>query len=125
MAEESLDKQRRVLLTMAGMAALIEPGMSAASEASKPATTGKPGDFDFLTGEWRIKHRRLKDKQWDSFDGTASVVSMLGGIASVEELRIPSRNFSGMGLRLLDTKRGLWADYWLNAQDGLLKVLSH
>ena len=120
MAEESLDRQRRVLLSLAGMAALIEPDISDASVVPQPAATGKPGDFDFLNGEWGIKHRRLKNDQWDMFDGTASVFGLLSGIASVEELRIPSRNFSGMGLRLLDTKRNLWADYWLNGQDGKL-----
>ena len=79
-----------------------------------------PGDFNFLGGEWLIKNRRLENKQWDSFDGSASVSTLLGGIASVEELRIPARNFSGMGLRLLDVERRLWADYWLNGQEGRL-----
>ena len=81
--------------------------------------SGKPGDFAFLTGEWAIRHRRLVDGQWDDFKGEASVISMLDGLASVEELRIPSRGFSGMGLRLLDVQRGLWADYWINSQSGV------
>lgn len=42
------------------------------------------------------------------------------GIGSVEELRIPARNFSGMGLRLLDVERRLWADHWVNARSGVL-----
>ena len=37
---------------------------------------------------------------------------ILGGTVSVEELRIPARQFSGMGLRLLDPVRRLWADHW-------------
>jgi len=82
--------------------------------------TGKPGDFDFLMGEWKIRHRRLKDNQWDEFEGEASVSGILGGVASVEELRIPARDFSGMGLRLLDVERKLWADYWANPDNGIL-----
>lgn len=45
---------------------------------------------------------------------------ILAGVASVEELRIPARNFSGMGLRLLDVERRLWADFWVNAKSGVL-----
>lgn len=120
MTEESLNNQRRALLQVVAMAALTQPAASNAGEALKPTASGMPGDFNFLGGEWLIKNRRLKNKQWDSFDGYASVSTLLGGIASVEELRIPARNFSGMGLRLLDVERRLWADYWLNGQDGRL-----
>jgi hypothetical protein len=84
--------------------------------------SGKAGDFDFLSGHWKIQHRQLKDKAWDSFEGEASVHAILGGAASVEELRIPSRNFSGMGLRLLDVERKLWADYWVNSRSGVLNA---
>ncbi len=56
----------------------------------------------------------------DLWEGEATVVGLLGGIASVEELRIPARGFSGMGLRLLDVERKLWADFWVNAKSGVL-----
>jgi hypothetical protein len=84
---------------------------------------GRPGDFDFLSGEWRIQHRRSKDAagtQWDEFAGEASCWSILGGVASIEELRIPERDFFGMGLRLLDQKSGIWGDYWVNRRDAVL-----
>jgi hypothetical protein len=82
--------------------------------------SGKAGDFDFLTGHWKVAHRRWVDNQWDAFEGDATVYQALDGIASVEELRVPSRNVSGMGLRLLDVERKLWADYWVNRQSGIL-----
>ena len=75
---------------------------------------GKPGDFDFLQGEWKIAHQRPKANspgEWDHFEGEATCWSILGGIASIEELRIPARNFSGMGLRLLDSEKKLWSDF--------------
>ena len=58
---------------------------------------GKPSDFDFLSGSWKIRNRQLKDGAWDEFEGEATVHGLLAGVASVEELRIPARNFSGMG----------------------------
>ncbi|MFZ6639756.1 hypothetical protein ACO0LL_08420 [Undibacterium sp. TC4M20W] len=115
-------KRRNLLQLAAGLAAsatAIETTATISSPAT-PAATGKPGDFHFLSGNWKIKHRRLKDKEWDIFEGEASVIEILGGIASVEELRIPARDFSGMGLRLLDTERKLWADYWVNGKNGVL-----
>jgi len=114
---DETDIQRRAVLQMgAGMAALA--GVAAAAAA--PAPTGKPGDFDFLSGHWRISNRQLRDGEWTRFDGEATVHGLLGGIASVEELRIPVRGFAGMGLRLLDVERRLWADHWVNAKSGVL-----
>lgn len=85
-------------------------------------TPGKPGDFDFLTGEWRIEHFQLTQngKDWRTVQGEASVFGILNGIGSVEELRIPARDFSGMGLRLLDVKKQQWSDFWVNARSGEL-----
>ncbi len=85
-------------------------------------TPGRPGDFDFLTGEWRIQHRSIVDGAWLAYEGEASVYGILGGICSVEELRIPARNFSGMGLRLLDVERRVWSDHWVNARSGVMAV---
>ncbi len=97
------------------------PAAPAAPARSFPP--GAPGDFAFLAGEWRIQHQRLKKmgtEDWDVFEGEATCWSILGGVGSIEELRIPSRNFSGMGLRLLDVEKKLWSDYWVNAKSGVL-----
>lgn len=47
-------------------------------------------------------------QDWDEFEGEATVWGFLEGIGSLEELRIPARTFSGMGLRLLDIDQGVW-----------------
>ena len=122
MSEHTTDAQRRVILQIsAGLAAVGGTAFQAAQAAvAPPAATGKPGDFDFLSGEWTIQNRQLKNGNWESFGGEATVHGILGGVASVEELRIPSRGFSGMGLRLLDIERKLWADFWVNAKSGVL-----
>lgn len=117
------DPQRRLLLQAAASLALV-PAAAGAAAATKPAAVtpppGKPGDFDFLAGEWTIKHRRAKDGDWDEFAGEASCWTILGGVGSVEELRIPARQFSGMGLRLLDVGKQQWNDFWVNAKSGVL-----
>jgi hypothetical protein len=83
-------------------------------------TPGRPGDFDFLSGEWRIHNRSIVNGEWLEYEGEASVYGILAGICSVEELRIPSRNFSGMGLRLLDVENRVWSDHWVNARSGVV-----
>lgn len=122
MSNDRINIHRRVLQqAMAGVATASHLGTAVATpSAGLPTPGGKPGDFDFLTGTWKIANRRLVDQQWDAFEGEASVHAMLGGIASVEELRIPSRNFSGMGVRLLDLERKLWADHWIGGKSGVM-----
>ncbi|ATQ42167.1 hypothetical protein [Caulobacter mirabilis] len=110
---------RRTVLKTAAAASAVAPAALAAAPQPSP---GRPGDFDFLSGEWRIRHRRFlaDSKTWDEFEGEATCRSILGGVCSVEELRIPARNFSGMGLRLLDVERAIWVDHWVNAKGGVL-----
>jgi hypothetical protein len=106
---------RRDLLALAALLAAT-PGAIHARAATAPAI-GRPGDFDFLTGTWRIHHRRPKaDGSWDEFDGEATCWSVLGGSGHIEELRIPARDFSGLGIRLLDPTNSRWNDVWVNGK---------
>lgn len=118
------DPTRRTLLktAAAGLAVSVAGATDAADGTAAPAPPpGKPGDFDFLAGEWKIRHRRFKAAEgvWDEFEGEATCWTILGGVASVEELRIPARDFSGMGLRLLDVEKRVWSDFWVNAKSGV------
>ncbi|MSR63536.1 MAG: hypothetical protein EXS08_13945 [Planctomycetes bacterium] len=114
-------ERRSVLQLAAGLAAASTVGLGrirADAIPSKP--TGKPGDFDFLSGDWKIQNRWLSNGKWDEFESEATVFGLLDGLASVEELRNPARKFSGMGLRLLDLEKKLWADYWVPGASGVL-----
>lgn len=116
-------KERRELMKAAAALALAGVARSGRSAPAATAKRSQPGEFAFLAGEWRIRHRRLKDKEqgiWDEFEGEATCWNILNGIGSIEELRIPARDFSGMGIRLLDTDKGVWNDYWVNARSPVL-----
>lgn len=127
-----MDPIRRALLASAAAAAgacasaprfeaaLLEPDVVPTRPAAP--TPGRPGDFDFLAGEWRIRHRMRKslDAPWETFEGEATCWTLLGGVGSVEELRVPARDFLGMGLRLLDRKSLAWSDHWVNAKGGAI-----
>ena len=107
-------------MLLSGAALVVGPRSLelARQSAAAPGAKGKPGDFNFLAGAWTIRHRRPKaDKTWDDFEGEATCWTILGGTGSIEELRIPARDFSGLGVRLLDSKTQLWNDYWVNGKD--------
>ncbi len=130
MSDDAMEIRRRTVLQMAmgiatggalpGVLLGAAPRARTRLDAQPPKPTGKPGDFDFLAGEWTIENRQRKGDEWDEFDSEATVVSLLEGLVSVEELRIPERKFSGMGLRILERSKRLWADYWMNSRDGVL-----
>lgn len=115
-------ERRHFLIATAGLAMTQIASPISTLAAATADAIGKPGDFDFLTGEWRIHNRFLEKGTWIEFPGEATVVGILGGIASIEELRIPARGFSGMGLRLLDVERKVWSDHWVNAKSGKVAV---
>jgi hypothetical protein len=73
------EAQRRALLQAAAGLAVGHIGINvaAATDAIKaqsgPKAQGSIGDFNFLAGEWRINHRRLKAPgEWDEFKGEAT-----------------------------------------------------
>lgn len=116
--------RRHVLQLAAGLTAgsLLLPAITLSAQPTTPPP-GKPGDFDFLTGNWKIHNKKQKapgSAEWDEFPGESTCWSILGGIASIEELRIPAKNFSGMGLRMLDVQKKVWSDFWVNAKSGEL-----
>lgn len=131
-----MDEHRRALLAAgaAGAAAAMLPACATGAPVSgapnfdpmpplpTTPTPGRPGDFDWLTGEWRIRNRSIVNGAWIEYEGEATVHAILAGVCSVEELRIPSRNFSGMGLRLLDVENRIWSDHWVNARSGVVTV---
>ncbi len=114
---------RRQLLGRGGMLAFAAtyPTLARAADAPQGTITGKgPGDFDFLTGEWRIKHRRFDPAKTDVRDGSATVRRILGGQGSIEELRRGDGSIFGMGVRMWHPKEKLWADHWTAAEDGIV-----
>jgi hypothetical protein len=87
---------------------------------------GHLSDFDFLTGSWDVAHRRLAERwvgsdEWDHFAGTSSCRPMLGGVANLEQVDCPERNFSGLALRVFDLESRRWSIYWASSSTGRLE----
>jgi hypothetical protein len=75
----------RVFLASGLVAAAMAPFFPThAQEATASPSTGAR-DFDFLVGEWRVHHRRLKpgSNEWVEFDGTCASRKILGGLGNI------------------------------------------
>ena len=86
--------------------------------------TGKGvGDFDFLAGEWHIRHQRRTDiakNEWQRFDSSATVHRVLSGMGSIEELRNADGSDMGMAVRTWLPESEKWTDHWTSASNGIV-----
>lgn len=121
--EADMNKDRRTLIGATTTLLLAGAAGNVQAQEMPPARVvppGSPGEFNFLHGEWRISHRKRREGGWDEFEGEATCWTILNGVGSVEELRIPAREFSGLGLRVLDVENRIWSDFWVNAKSGVV-----
>ena len=70
-------------------------------------------DFDFLVGDWSVRHVRLKERlagctEWIECDGTCSMRPTMGGRGNVDDnvINLPGEVYRGVGLRAYDSKTG-------------------
>ena len=78
-------------------------------------------DFDFQRGQWRVRHRRLKQRlagctEWEEFDGTCHQFPVLGGNGNIEDnlLHLPDGGYRAVAIRSFDVASGNWAIWWLD-----------
>lgn len=82
-------------------------------------------DFDFLHGDWSVRHRLLKRRgagchEWAEFAGTCDCGALMGGICNIEEHQMPGRGSHGVALRSFDIARRTWSIHWVSSSDGLV-----
>lgn len=83
-------------------------------------------DFDFLTGDFDVVHRQLKNPltgstEWVESVGTCTARTALDGAVSIDEMQFPANGTYGMSLRLYDRAAQEWAIYWVNSRTGQLQ----
>jgi len=82
-----------------------------------------PTDFDFVIGDWRVTHRRLKERlagcnDWIEFDGAMSTRKILGGYGNLEDnvLHFPEGDVRAVALRSYDREARTWSIWWLDGR---------
>jgi hypothetical protein len=121
-------KTYRLILAAASALAIMGTVTPAGASQDNPHRVEKADlsglrDFDFLVGEWRVQHRRLKERlannrEWVEFDGTCVNFPLMEGWGNVDDNRIniPGDNYRGVGLRSYDPKAGQWAIWWVDSR---------
>ena len=82
-----------------------------------------PADFDFMIGDWQVRHRRLNARltgcaDWTEFSGTSSTWKILGGFGNVEDnvLHFPDGEVRAAAFRSFDMRSQAWAIWWLDGR---------
>jgi hypothetical protein len=81
-------------------------------------------DFDFLTGTWRVRHRKLRSRltgctDWDEFESSFEARTHLHGLVSVDEgalTGIDGSPYRGMTFRTYDVAAGEWVLHWFDSR---------
>lgn len=83
----------------------------------------QPDDFDFIIGDWRVRHRRLERRlagchDWIEFEGTSSTRKILGGFGNLEDntLALPDGAYRAVALRSFDPVAATWSIWWLDGR---------
>jgi hypothetical protein len=87
------------------------------------STNSTAADFDFIIGDWRVRHRRLNERlagctQWTEFHGKSSTRKILGGFGNVEDnvLGFPDGEVRAAAFRSFDAATSTWAIWWLDGR---------
>ena len=114
------------LLSLFGSDDVAQPNARALrAPDDAPTMRSGPGEgeraFDFLIGEWTVKHRRrtqiLKGSEaWTEFDGSLVARKIWDGRGHIDEFRgnAPTGLIQGMSVRLYDPASNQWRDYFTN-----------
>lgn len=110
---------RRMVLS-AGAGTILAPALA---RAMPPATEPRSDGFDFLLGRWDVRHRKLRRRlagcgDWDMFDGSLDVGSILGGLGNFDVNRLddPAGEYEAHSLRLYNPAARNWSIWWLDAR---------
>jgi hypothetical protein len=85
---------------------------------------GAPHDFDFIIGDWRVKHQRLNARlvgcvEWTGFEGRSSTTKILGGFGNLEDniLHFPEGPVRAVAMRSYCSQSGNWSIWWLDGRN--------
>jgi len=85
-------------------------------------------DFDYFVGGWTTHQRRLKvrgagSNGWEEFPASLCMSLYLDGMATVDELYMPTKHTAGLTLRTFDSKKHQWSIYWVSSATGKLDTV--
>jgi hypothetical protein len=96
----------------------VPPGFST-------SRAGSIHDFDYFVGGWTTHQHRLKARgvgstEWEDFPAVQCTTPYLAGMATVDELYMPTKGAAGLTLRTFDLDTHQWSIYWVTSKTGKL-----
>jgi hypothetical protein len=92
-----------------------------------PSETSSPRDFDFLQGNWRLEHERLKArlvncKEWEKLVTYAIDSNGLEGVGNFDTDwgTFDGKTWEGRTIRLFNPTTRLWSLYWIDSRRGTM-----
>lgn len=89
-----------------------------------PLDPTAPGDFDFIIGDWKVRHRRLNARlsgctDWTEFEGDSSTCKILGGYGNLEDnlLHLPDGPVRAVAMRSYCRASSTWSIWWLDGRN--------
>ena len=114
------------IAVLAAILAMSAPARASQDNPEAAQTTDLSGlhDFDFLNGDWKAHHRRLKERfvdssDWVEFDGTFSHRPLMDGWGNMGDnvFDMPGGAYRGVSLRAYDPKTAQWLVWWLDGRN--------
>ena len=113
---DRFSRRKLFAFAAAGGAALAVPALG-------QSTLPHRRDWDWLTGNWDVWHRRLKERlagsnDWAEFGGKSSFWHTLGGLGNVDDdlLYLPGGEYRGASVRAFDPVAGSWSIWWVDGR---------
>jgi hypothetical protein len=114
-----MNTRREVLECLAAAGGAITLGVPALGQ---PANA-HANDWDWLTGNWDVWHRRLKERlahsdDWAEFAGKSAFWHTLGGLGNVDDnlLYLPGGEYRGLSIRAFDPATARWSIWWVDGR---------
>jgi hypothetical protein len=112
---------RRATIFGALAASMTNASAHAQNGGHMTTETDHSHDWDWLVGEWNVRHRRLKQRlananDWEEFNGSCTHWLTMNGHGNVDDnvVEIPSGAYRAMGIRAFNPATGKWAIWWLD-----------
>jgi hypothetical protein len=114
-----MNTRRDILKALSAAASTAALAVPASGQPPAPHTQ----DWGWLTGNWDVWHRRLKERlansnDWAEFAGKSSFWHTLGGLGNVDDnlLYLPGGEYRGLSIRAFDPAAGKWSIWWVDGR---------
>ncbi|HWE46757.1 MAG TPA: DUF1579 domain-containing protein [Caulobacteraceae bacterium] len=110
-----------LLKSLSHRSGLAEGPALAGAASAMAMDNGPRGEFGFLVGDWRVKHRKLKrrlagETGWWEFEGFCRSWTALDGAGSFDDnfLDEPTGSYRAVTFRRRDPRTHQWAIWWFD-----------